>query len=585
MPAPFSGCTSVTGTKQARFLQLGCKKWFVRGAEAMIDGVPSPEERVSDPWWKDVIIYAVDVERFYDSDGDGQGDFKGLTSKLPYLADLGVTCLWILPFYPSSDRDNGYDITDYLRVDTRYGVFADFLDCLHKAGEFGMRVIIDLVAAHTSDQHPWFEAARYNAKSRYRSYYIWSEHPPPIEPGKGTIFPGEEKSVWTYDEHARAFFHHRFYHFQPSLNFADPDVRDEIERVLDYWLSFGISGFRIDAASHIKDDPLAEAGLAPQPPDVLRDLYQRATHLKPDVLLLGEVDENPDQLAHFFDGTRLNMMFNFFLNNYLILALADQRSEPIHRALSLLPMAPANGQWANFLRNMDEADLERLDEDELQRVFRTFAPEERMRIYGRGLRRRLAPMLGDDLRRLKMAFSLLFSMPGAPVVVYGDEIGMGEDLDQQGRNAVRSPMQWSAETNGGFSEAPKKRLAQPMVEDGHFGFKQVNVADQQDDSDSLLSFVKQLIRLRRAKKAIGAGSCTVVSSGSEQVLAHHYKSDHSPLLFLHNLKGEPARAEVELGPGMEDLRSFFGGETGSINEGQLTAELEPYGVRWLGLGR
>lgn len=547
----------------------------------MVDGVPLPEERISQPWWKDVIIYAVDVERFCDSNGDGQGDFKGLTSKLPYLADLGVTCLWILPFYPSSHRDNGYDVTDYLRVDPRYGIFEDFLECLHKAGEFGMRVIVDLVAQHTSDQHPWFEAACYNAKSRYRSYYIWSDHPPPIEPGKGTIFPGEEDSVWTYDERARSFYHHRFYHFQPSLNFSDPDVRDEVERVLDYWLSFGISGFRVDAASHIMDDPLADAGLVPEPPDVLRDLYQRATHLKPDVLLLGEVDEDPEKLAEFFDGTRLNMMFNFFLNNYLFLALADERSEPIDRGLSLLPMAPANGQWANFLRNLDEADLERLDEDELQRVFEAFAPEEGMRIFGRGIRRRLAPMLGDP-RRLRMAFSLLFSMPGSPLIVYGDEIGMGDDLSQQGRNAVRSPMQWSAEKNGGFSKAPKSKLAQAMVEEGDFGFAKVNVAAQQGEAESLLSFVKQLMQLRRASKTIGAGSCTVVASGSEHVLAHHYRSDQDPLLFLHNLKGASADAEVELRPGMERLSCFFGGDTGRTEEGYLKVRLEPYGIRWLG---
>jgi maltose alpha-D-glucosyltransferase / alpha-amylase len=551
----------------------------------MGETAPSPEERISDPWWKDVIIYAVDVERFCDSDGDGQGDFKGLTSKLSYLAELGVTCLWILPFYPSSDRDNGYDITDYLRVDSRYGLFEDFLECLHTAGEYGIRIIVDLVAQHTSDKHPWFEAARYNDKSRYRNYYIWSEHPPPIAPGKGTIFPGEEKSVWTYDERARAYYHHRFYHFQPTLNFGEKDVRDEAERVLDYWLSFGIAGFRVDAASHIMEHPLADAGLVPEPPDVLRDLYQRATSLKPDVLLLGEVDESVDKLDDFFDGTRLNMMFNFYLNNYLMLALADQSSEPIYRALSLLPLAPSNGQWANFLRNLDEADLERLSEDELQRVFRSFAPDERMRIYGRGIRRRLAPMLGNDPRRLKMAYSLLFSMPGAPVIVYGDEIGMGDDLDQQGRNAVRSPMQWSAGTNGGFSSSRKGSLAQPMIDDGRFGYKQLNVADQQDDPDSMLSFVRQLTQLRRSNKAIGAGSCTVLGSGSGHVLAHHYKADHNPLLFLHNLKGEPVNVDVELAPGMEELESFFGGESGSVKDGRLKLQLDAYGIRWLGRGR
>ena len=534
-----------------------------------------------DHWWKDAIIYAVDVERFCDSDGDGTGDFKGLESKLPYLADLGVTCLWLLPFYPSSNRDNGYDITDYLRVDSRHGQFEDFLDCLHKAGEHGIRIVVDLVAQHTSDHHPWFQAARHNDKSRYRGYYVWTHSPPPVAPGGGTIFPGEENSVWAWDECAGAYYHHRFYHFQPTLNFANPDVREEIERIIDYWLSFGIAGFRIDAASHMLDHPLAEVGAESQPPDVLRELYDRSTGFKPDVLLLGEVDEDPAQLSHFFDGTRLNMMFNFWLDNYLILALADESCAPIFHALSLLPLPPANGQWANFLRNLDEADLERLAPEELERVFESFAPDEHMRLYGRGLRRRLAPMLDGDPRRLKMAYSLLFSLPGAPMVTYGDEIGMGEDLDRDGRNAVRAPMQWTAGRNGGFSDAPAKKLAQPMVRDDRFGFEHVNVADQQDDPESLLAFVRQLAYLRRAHTAIGSGSCSVLESGSEHVLAHTFKSDQPPMLFLHNLHRKPVEVEVELGPGMTRPKSLLGGDVGNVTDGRLAVKLEAFGVRWL----
>ncbi|WP_338531905.1 alpha-amylase family glycosyl hydrolase [Nitratireductor thuwali] len=311
-------------------------------------------------WWKNAVIYTVDVERFCDSNGDGIGDFKGLTSKLSHVAELGATCIWLLPFFPSLGRDNGYDVTDYLRVDSRYGVFSDFLEFVHRAGEHGIRIIVDLVVHHTSDQHPWFQAARNNEESRYRDYYVWTHNPPPIKPGQGTMFPGEEKSVWTYDEVARAYYHHRFYHFEPGLNHANPQVRDEIERIFDYWISFGISGFRIDAASHILEDPLVEDQAAAGEPDVLRELYRRAKSIRPDLVLLGEVDEAPEELEKFFDGTRLNMMFNFMLDNYLILALAQQRSEPVERGLTLLPIPPENGQWANFLRNLDEADLERL---------------------------------------------------------------------------------------------------------------------------------------------------------------------------------------------------------------------------------
>lgn len=536
-------------------------------------------------WWKNAVIYAVDVERFCDSNGDGIGDFKGLTSKLSHIAELGATCIWLLPFFPSLGRDNGYDVTDYLRVDSRYGVFSDFLEFVHRAGEHGIRIIVDLVVHHTSDQHPWFQAARNNEESRYRDYYVWTHNPPPIKPGQGTMFPGEEKSVWTYNEVARAYYHHRFYHFEPGLNHANPQVRDEIERIFDYWISFGISGFRIDAASHILEDPLVEDQAAAGEPDVLRELYRRAKSIRPDLVLLGEVDEAPEELEKFFDGTRLNMMFNFLLDNYLILALAQQRSEPVERGLTLLPIPPENGQWANFLRNLDEADLERLTPEEIEAVFKIFAPEERMRIYGRGVRRRIAPMLEGDARRLKMAYSLLFSMPGAPMVVYGDEIGMGDDLAQPGRSAVRSPMQWTAGRNAGFSKAPRGKLVQPVIEDGPFGFKNVNVEGQAEQSDSLLNFVRELAHLRRERIEIGGGLCNVLACGSEHVLAHHYKSEHAPLVLLHNLTDRPQRIDLSLPAGMKSLDDLFGGETPSLNGGRLTMELEPYGLRWLGRRR
>lgn len=534
-------------------------------------------------WWKDAIIYAVDVERYCDSDGDGIGDFKGLTSQLHHIAELGVTCIWLLPFFPSADRDNGYSITDYIRVDSRFGLFEDFLEFVHKAGERGIRVIIDLVVHHTSNQHPWFQAARHNEASRYRDYYVWAHHPPPTPPGKGTIFPGEEETVWTYDEVARAYYHHRFYHFEPSLNHANPEVRAEIERVLDYWMSFGIAGFRIDAASHIEENPMSSSGEDEDSPDVLREIFKRATSYKADAMLLGEVDESPGKLEEFFDGTRLNMMFNFLLDNYLILALAEEKCDPVHRGLAMLPTPPVNGQWANFLRNLDEADLERLTPQELETVFRVFAPDEDMRIYGRGLRRRLAPMLGGDMQRIKMAWSLLFSMPGAPMFVYGDEIGMGEDLSQPGRDSVRSPMQWSAEANGGFSRAPAGKLMQPAIDDGPFGFKKVNVEEQRSRPDSLLSFMTELAFLRRAHTQIGSGFCSTLETGSDQVLAHHYKSEATPLLLLHNLGSKAAEIDLSVPAGTGDLAPLFGGETPLMKEGRLKMKLEPYGLRWLGV--
>ncbi|WEX09536.1 alpha-amylase family protein [Chelativorans sp. AA-79] len=534
-------------------------------------------------WWKDAVIYAVDVERFFDSDGDGIGDFKGLASKLGYISDLGVTCIWLMPFYPSSGRDNGYDITDYLRVDTRFGLFEDFLEFVHRAGEYGIRIVVDLVVHHTSTQHPWFQAGRHNESSSYRDYYVWTHNPPPTPPGKGTIFPGEEETVWTYDDVARAYYHHRFYHFEPGLNHANPEVRAEIIRIVDYWLSFGVAGFRVDAASHIEEDPLSKTGKEQTSPDVLREIYDRASGFKSDVVLLGEVDETPEKLEKFFDGTRLDMMFNFLLNCHMMLSLASETAEPLQRGLALQPVPPPNGQWANFLRNFDEADLERLSPQELEFVLDRFAPDERMRIYDRGIRRRLAPMLGGDPRRIKMAMSLLFSMPGAPLVVYGDEIGMGEDLSQDGRNSVRSPMQWTGGHNAGFSSAQKNKLVQAVIEDGPFGYGKVNVEAQTQDKDSLLSFVKKLVKIRRQRIEIGSGFCAFLESGSDHVLAHHYKSEFAPLVLLHNLKGDEAEVNVPLPPGATRLAALVGDEPPAVENGRLRLTLEPYGLRWFGL--
>src|SRR5215213_9091726 len=402
------------------------------------------------PWYKNAVIYGIDVATFQDSNGDGIGDFRGVCDRLGYLTELGVTCLWLLPFFPTPNRDNGYDITNYLEVDPRLGTFDDFIHLVHRAGERGIRVLIDLVMDHTSDQHPWFQAARRDRGSRYRRYYEWSDAPSPADPDKTNIFPGEETSVWTYDAIAGQYYFHRFYHFEPDLNVMCPEVQEEIERVIDYWLSFGIAGFRVDAVSHMIESPHKEdnASLVHDPHRVLRELRAYTAGRRPDAVLLGEADVEPGQLKSFFgDGDQLHMLYNFLLNNYLFLALAQQRSAPIARALRLLPPVPPSGQWVNFLRNFDELDLERLTEEERQAVYHAFAPDPEMRIFGRGIRRRLAPMLNDP-RRVLMAYSLMMSLPGSPLLMYGDEIGIGEDLSLPGRDAVRTAMQWSKHANG-----------------------------------------------------------------------------------------------------------------------------------------
>jgi maltose alpha-D-glucosyltransferase/alpha-amylase len=542
---------------------------------------------VNPSWYKNAIIYAVDVDRFFDSDGDGVGDFDGLISKLDYLADLGVTALWLLPFYPAPDRDNGYDIKDYYGVDNKLGSLNTFHEFVRKAGERSIRVVSDIVMNHTSDQHPWFQAARRDPESRYHHYYTWADQPPPVPPDEGNIFPGQETSVWTYEEIARKYYFHRFYHFQPDLNFACPDVQDEVQRVLDFWLSFGVAGFRIDAASHM----IAHEGVPgtdqPDRHGILRRLRSFVEERQEGTLLLGESDVEPEKLAAYFgDGDELTMLFNFALNNYLWLAFARGEAEPIIRLLRQLPALPETAQWGNFLRNLDEVDLERLSEEEREEVYAAFAPEEEMRIFGRGIRRRLAPMLGGDRGRIELAYSLLFTLPGTPVLVYGDEIGLGEDLSRDGRSAVRVPMQWASKRNGGFSSAKKADLVQPVEKDGPFGYKTVNVEAQRADPDSLWHRVRAMIYARRAAPELGNGSWHLFDTGKDEVLAHRSAWKDGVVIAVHNLSGEAQEIELEL-RGQEDrrLRTLINSGGEADGEEEICSEkhpvaLGPYGYRW-----
>lgn len=535
---------------------------------------------LSEDWWTDAIFYAVDIERFFDGNGDGIGDFPGLAEKLPYIEDLGVTCIWLLPFYPSANRDNGYDVTDYYGVDPRLGTFDEFLAFIRAAGQRGIRVIVDLVVQHTSIDHPWFRSARHDEQSPFRNYYIWSDHPPPVPEDKGNIFPGEEPHVWTFDEVAGAYYHHRFYHFQPGLNHDNPSVRGEVERIIDYWASFGISGFRIDAASHLVECPLDPKGEDPSHA-TLRHIYAHTMERKSDVLLMGEVDEDPEALRSFFDGQQLNMMFNFYLNNYTMLALATRSAPPLLHALDRLPMRPPLGQWANFLRTLDEADLERLTPEEMAAVLDEFAPRESMRIFDRGIRRRIASMLGHDPRRLVLANSVLFSLPGAPVVIYGDEIGMGDDLGQPGRGAVRAPMQWNASRNGGFSRTRKTALPQPMIDSGPAAFAKVNVAAQEKDANSLLASVRRLAALRRNHPEIGREAPHFPQTGNEAVLALAYPCGERHLLVVHNLSQDAIEAELPSpSASLASLLTLFGDGEAALDSGKVRLTLPAYGTIW-----
>jgi trehalose synthase len=542
----------------------------------------------ADLWWKNAVVYCLDVETYMDWNGDGCGDFAGLAQRIDHLADLGVTCLWLMPFYPTAERDDGYDITDFYGVDPRLGTHGDLVEVIRTAKDRGMRVIADLVVNHTSAKHPWFRSARSSKDSPYRDFYVWRSDPPPDTTAE-VVFPDQEDSIWQFEEKTGEWYLHKFYKEQPDLNVANPLVRDEIAKVIGFWLQLGLDGFRVDAVPFL----LETAGIDEQEVEHFKDPHQYLRALRALIarraeaaVLLGEVNLPHDQQAEFFggvDGDELTMQFDFIAMQAMYLSLARCDVTPLVDALTARPAVSPDNQWGMFVRNHDELTLDKLSDTERQEVFAAFGPEERMQVYGRGLVRRLPPMLAGDPRRVKMVYSLMFSLPGTPVLFYGEEIGMGESLAAEGRLAVRTPMQWTAGRNGGFSTAAPGRLPGPVVEGG-FSPEFVNVADQRRDPDSLLSFMRLLIRRYRESPELGWGTFEVLGQPHPQVLAHLSSWDDGALVALHNLGAEPRTVPLVLPDcgsthRLEDLLTV--GSTPLADDGSVELSLEGYGCRWL----
>ncbi|MBA2389933.1 MAG: alpha-amylase family protein [Geodermatophilaceae bacterium] len=542
----------------------------------------------SDLWWKTAVVYCLDVETFMDWNGDGVGDLQGLAQRMDYLADLGVTCLWLMPFYPTQERDDGYDITDFYGVDPRLGTHGDLVEAIRTAKDRGMRVIADLVVNHTSDKHPWFRSACASRTSPYRDYYVWRDEPPAEE--TAPTFPDQESSVWRYDDKAGQYYLHRFYRQQPDLNVANPAVRDEVAKVMGFWLELGLSGFRVDAVPFFLETLGVDGGEASlaDPHQYLRALRSFLGRRVGDGVLLGEVNLPPEEQLTFFggiDGDELTMQFDFIAMQQMYLSLARHDARPLASALLGRPPTSPDCQWATFARNHDELTLDKLSEDERQEVFAAFGPEPEMQVYGRGLTRRLPPMLQGDPRRIRMVYSLLFSLPGTPVLFYGEEIGMGENLAAEGRLAVRTPMQWTAAKNGGFSTAAPSRLTAPVVEGG-FAPEHVNVDAQRRDPDSLLHFMMLLIRRYRDSPELGWGRFEVLEQPHDAVLAHSCTWDDACLIAVHNLGAEPR--SVPLG-GLDASATLVDllchGATAVGQDGSVEIVLEGYGFRWLRVTR
>ena len=535
---------------------------------------------LQDLWYKDAILYCMDVEKYVDSNGDGIGDFEGLTRKLDYLSGLGVTCIWLQPFYPSPNLDNGYDVSEFYGVHPKHGTLGQYVEFMNRAEQLGIRVIVDLVVNHTSNRHPWFQAARRDPNSPYRDYYLWSKKRPP-DHDQGMVFPGVQKTTWTRDPVAGEYYFHRFYDFQPDLNTANPKVREEIMRIMGFWLQLGVSGFRMDAVPFL----IATKGAGIVPKKDYELLHQMRDFLqwrRRDAILLAEANVVPrDSLDYFGDlGDRLQMMLNFAVNQRVFYALATGDIRPLVKALEDTYERPAAAQWVNFLRSHDELDLGRLTDSQRQKVFEAFGPDKSMQLYNRGIRRRLAPMLDNNRERLELAFSLLFTLPGTPMLQYGDEIGIGDDLSLPERECARTPMQWSSQKHGGFSSA--KRTVRPVVSDPIYGYKRVNVEAQRRDPHSLLNWMERKIRMRRECPEISWGDWQIAKTSEPGVLVMRYEHDGQVLITLHNFTAKPRAPR--LGPAVAGHRLLVDllakNDSRGDASGHHTIELPAHGYRW-----
>jgi maltose alpha-D-glucosyltransferase / alpha-amylase len=538
------------------------------------------DKATSDLWWKNAVIYCADVATWSDSDGDGTGDLAGLTRGLDYLNGLGATCVWLMPFYPSPLGDDGYDISDYYAVDSRLGSLGDFVEMIRSADNLGIRVLVDLVLSHTSIEHPWFQQARRDRNSRYRDYYRWSDTVQ-AEPSE-VAFPGEQDGTWKYDEVAGQYYMHRYYDFMSDLNITDPNVLDEMHKILGLWLELGVSGFRVDSLPFMIETIGTNA--KDQPVTYLRSLIEFLERRSGNAIFLGEANVSPQEQQQYFEvdgGDGVQMLFDFRTCAAQWLAHARGSAAPIIESLNSRPSLPEQAQYANFVRHHDELNLGLLSDGDRDEVFAAFAPEQQHRVYGRGIRRRLAPMLGYDQQRIRLALAVMMALPGTPVLLYGDEIGMGEDLALPGRLAVRNPMQWSSGPGGGFSTASE--LFRPAQPDGPGGYRAANVRDQRHDPESLYSWVAGAIRERRECPELGWGQWRTIEGSDPRVLAIEACWRGRRMLTLHNLSADPVTLTL---PG--DLADLNGavqvlGDPGPPTSPGGDVTLGRYGFRWLRL--
>jgi maltose alpha-D-glucosyltransferase/alpha-amylase len=539
---------------------------------------------VSDLWYKDAVFYELHVKAFQDANGDGIGDFRGLIERLDYLQDLGVTCLWLLPFFPSPLRDDGYDIADYGDIAPAYGTMADFETFLSEAHLRGLRVIADLVVNHTSDQHPWFQEARRDPDSPRRDYYVWSADDKKYRDAR-IIFVDTERSNWTWDEAAGAYYWHRFFSHQPDLNYDNPAVQQAMLDVMSFWLDKGLDGFRCDAVPYLFEREGTSCENLPETHAFLKRLRTALAARYPDRVLLAEANQWPEDVrAYFGDGDEFHMAFHFPLMPRLFMAVHSADRRPVTDMYLHTPAIPDPCQWCLFLRNHDELTLEMCTDPERDYMYYAYAQDPLMKLNV-GIRRRLAPLVDNHRGKLELLHGLLFSLPGTPIIYYGDEIGMGDNIHLGDRNGVRTPMQWSADRNGGFSRADPAKLYCPVIADTVYGYPAVNVEAQRRSPFSLLASMRKMISTRKATRVFGRGSLRFLHPANTRVLAYLRESPGDRVLVVANLapSAEPVELDLSAWRGAGVVEMLGGSRFPTVGEQPYFLSLAPWGFYWFRL--
>jgi maltose alpha-D-glucosyltransferase / alpha-amylase len=541
--------------------------------------------RDADPlWFKDAIFYELHVKAFYDSDGDGKGDFKGLMEKLDYVQDLGVDCLWLLPFFKSPLKDDGYDISDYQALHPDYGTLKDFRRFLREAHRRKIRVITDLVVNHTSDQHPWFQEARRSPRSPKHNFYVWSDTDKQYQ-GARIIFTDTEVSNWAWDPVASKYYWHRFFTQQPDLNYDNPRVIDALWRNMRYWLDMGLDGFRLDAVPYLVEREGTNCENLPETHAALKEFRRRLDADFQGKVFLAEANQwPPDVRPYFGEGDECHMAFHFPLMPRIFMALRREERRPIEEILQQTPAIPDECQWGIFLRNHDELTLEMVTDEDRDYMYREYAKDPRMKL-NIGIRRRLAPLMENGRRQVELLNSLLFTLPGSPIIYYGDELGMGDNIYLGDRNGVRTPMQWNSDRNAGFSRADPAKLYSPVVMDPIYGYQGINVEAQLRTPTSLLNWMKRLIRVRKKHPVFGRGSFQVVRCDNKKIFAYVRQWQNETALVVNNLSrfAQPAELDLSEFKGWAPVEMM--GETPfpAVGEGRYLLTLGPHGFLWFSL--